>query len=214
MSLLPHFCLPPGLCEHMAPRPSAPPLKLCLDFHTCTPDEFEGARSSHGNTLDNIKSLATSGSKGSFKWDREKGRFDMEWANLAKFETWHREEEHVYSIELIVSASWASRVFSSGRQLFVCRHEDSRGRKTSYQKKHPEWEHKIETKKCGCGCHIIIKLYPHTSTILGHYVAEHDHKIGSANIAYTRLSGTVRERIKTMLSQKIDCREIISCRNQ
>ena len=117
----------------------------------------------------------------------------MEWANLAKFQTWCYKEEHVYSIKLIVSTSWAGRVNWSGCQLFVCRHEESGGRKTPYQKIHPDWKHKIGTKKSGCGCHVIIKLYPHMSTILGCYISQHDYEIGSANIAYTHLSSAARE---------------------
>jgi hypothetical protein len=58
-----------------------------------------------------------------------------------------------------------------------------------------------------------VKQYPHTSTVLGRYVTEHDHEIGAANIAYTRLSGAARERIKTMLIQKIAPREIVSLPN-
>jgi len=36
----------------MAPRPSAAPLILCLDFHMHTPDESERIGSSHGNMED------------------------------------------------------------------------------------------------------------------------------------------------------------------
>jgi len=104
MSLLPCFHLPPVLCKHVAAGPNALPLNLCLDLHTHTPDEFEGAGSSRGHTPDNAESPATLRSKGSFNWDREKGRFDLEWANLAEFETW-RQEEHIYSIELFASTS-------------------------------------------------------------------------------------------------------------
>jgi hypothetical protein len=216
MSLLPRYRLPvpvPALREHVGTGPSAPPLELCLDLCVPTLDKFEGTGGSCGYTPDNAESPATSRSKGSFDWDREKGGFNFEWANLAEFETWHQEEEHIYSIELIASASQSRGVFCSGCQLFFCGHEDSGGRKT-YEKKHPKWERKIETKKSGCGCHVVIKLYPHTSTILRCYIAEHDHEIGSANIAYTHLSGTTWERIKTMLSQKIDCHEIVSCQIQ
>jgi hypothetical protein len=61
----------------------------------------------------------------------------------------------------------------------------------------------------GCWCRIVIKSYPHTSAILGHYVSEHDHEIGLANIAYTWMSRVAREKIKYKLLQKIDLREIV-----
>jgi hypothetical protein len=176
-----------------------------------SPDDFESSGSSRGDTPDNAESPSTSRNKGSLNWDREKGRYTLEWANLAEFEIWRREEERIYAIEFIASTSRAGGVLWSGRQLFVCGREMSGGRKP-YEKKNPQRECKIGTKKSGCGSRIIIKLYPHTSTILGRYVTEHDHEIGSANIAYTRLSGAARERIKTMLSQKIDRNEIVSCR--
>jgi hypothetical protein len=84
----------------------------------------------------------------------------------------------------------------------------------TYEKKYPERHHKIGTKKTGCGCHIIIKQYHHTPTVLGCYAAKHDHKIGAANIAYTCLSGTAWEQIKNMLTQKIDHHQIMSCHTQ
>ena len=40
-------------------------------------------------------------------------------------------------------------------------------------------------------------------------MSEHDHEIGLANIAYTRMSRVVREKINYKLSQKIDPREIV-----
>jgi hypothetical protein len=68
----------------------------------------------------------------------------------------------------------------------------SRGQK-KYEKKHPDWQCKIDSKKIGCRCQIEIKCYPHTLTILGHYAEEHDHKIQLANVTYTRLSQAARD---------------------
>ena len=80
--------------------------------------------------------------------------------------------------------------------------------------KNPDRGCTIPSKKTGCHCEVLIKQYLHTSTVLGRYVADHDHEIGAANIAHTRLSGTTWEQIKMMLIQTIDHREIVSCRNQ
>ena len=49
---------------------------------------------------------------------------------------------------------------------------------------------------------------------MGHYAANHNHEIGAANIAYTRLSGTSQKQIKDMLTQKVDCRQIVSSHTQ
>jgi len=175
---------------------------------TCsTLDESEGE-----GTPDNAGSPATLTKRGGFDWDWEKGGFNLEWANLAKFEMWRQVEECVSSIELIASST-QTRVNYSWSQRFVCRCQYSGGRR-KYQKKYPSRKHKIQHRKSGCCCHVLIKFYPHMPTILGRYIAEHDHKIGKANITFTRLSGTTRERIKMMLTQKIDQDQIVSLPNQ
>ena len=221
MSCLPPYRLSSALRKHaLATGPSAPPLTLCLDFQVNTtdgrepepePEDVEGTDSLRGNTPDDAESPETSTSKGSFNWDREKGEFNLEWANLAAFETWRREEEQMYSIEFVASTTRAGSPLYIRRQLFVCGREASGGQKP-YEKKDPDSERKVGTKKTGCGCHIWIKLYPHTSTVLGRYIAEHDHEVGFANIAYLRLSGDAQERIKEMLTQNVKRHQIVSCR--
>jgi len=151
-----------------------------------------------------------SAKKGSFHYNRERGGYPMEWPGPAKFEAWRREEELAYSIELIASSTARGR--DGGlwtlRRVYVCSRQLSGGR-NKYQKKHPEWERKIDSKKTGCRCRIVIKYYPHTSAILGCYASEHDHEIGLANITYTRTSRVAHEKIKFKLAQKIDPREIV-----
>ena len=213
MSFLQPFHLPPATREHVAATGPSPPLELCLDLcpsrNPNGPDGSERTGSPCGDSPDNADSPETSTRKGSFHWDQEKGGFTLEWVNDAAFEMWRREEERIYSIEFISSTRRTGGTLWSQWQLFVCGRQDSGGGRT-YKKKHPERQHKIGTRKSGCGCHIIVKQYPHTSTVLGRYVSEHDHKIGAANITYTRLSGATRKRIKSMLTQKIDRYEIVS----
>jgi hypothetical protein len=91
---------------------------------------------------------------------------------------------------------------------YVCSHGHSGGT-SKYQKKYPEHQHKIESKKMGCCCKLLIKLYPYTSNILGCYQDEHNHEISIANITYMRMLHTAQEQIKSMLEQKIDPREVI-----
>jgi len=100
-------------------------------------------------------------------------------------------EEHLSCIQFVASSTRTRDCYSRW-QRFVCGHQESRGEKI-YEKQHLDRERKSEMKKTGCGCHIDIKQYPHTSTVLGCYVAEHDHEIGAANIAYTCLSGATQE---------------------
>ena len=132
----------------------------------------------------------------------------MEWSDLATFNAWRREEELHYSIELIASRVRSRGTFWTQNQLYVCSRQLSGGRK-EHEKKKPDWNRKIGSKKTGCRCRVIIKLYPHTDTILGNYRNEHDHEVGSDNIAYTRMSGVVWEQIKSMLVQKVDQKEIV-----
>jgi len=207
MSILPPFRLPQAQaqvsCKHMGTSgPSTPPFEGHLDLQV--------DRRACGNVPGNTKCPATSRRQGSFNWDQENG-YILKWADLAEFELWCREEERIYSIELITSSTKAQGRLWSWRQLFVCGWERSGG--GTYTKKHPDWERKIKTKKSGCHCQVVIKSYPHIPTILGRYLAEHNHEIGSANITYTCLSGIAQERIKIMLIQKIDRCMIVSCRN-
>jgi hypothetical protein len=148
--------------------------------------------------------------KGSFYYNWECGRYPMEWSSPAEFEAWCQEEELAYSIELIALSTVhrCDRGLWMLKGVYICSCQLSGGW-SKYQKKHLEQQHKIESKKTGCQCHIIIKYYPHTSAILGHYVSEHDHEIGLANITYTWMLQVVREKIKYKLLQKIDPREIV-----
>jgi len=213
MLILPCYRLPLYLHKHvLAPGLSAPPLTLHLDMRVATPDELgpvpdtlEGTHAERlcGSTLDNAESHV----RGSFNFDWEKGDFSHEWASLAKFDKWRQEEECVYSIEFIPSSTLAGGKHWSWRQLFVCRCERSGG----YVKQHPRRENKIGNRKSGCHCEIIIKQYPHTSIVLGCYIAKHNHKVGFANITYLCLSSTAQERIKAMLTQKVEHHEIVSC---
>jgi hypothetical protein len=144
----------------------------------------------------------------SFYYDRVHGGYPMEWTSPAEFEAWRWEEELAYSIELITSNTVHGGKLWTLKWTYVCSHQLSRGPK-KYQKKFLDQQQKIESKKTGCQCHIIIKSYPHTSAILGCYESEHNHEIGLANIAYTRMSQVAHEKIKYKLAQKINPREIV-----
>jgi len=69
--------------------------------------ESKGTGSSRANTPDNAKSPATSKRAGSFNWDRVEGGYTLEWADLAKFELWHRTEERLGCIKFIMSSTQA-----------------------------------------------------------------------------------------------------------
>jgi len=154
---------------------------------------------------------ANSTKKGSFHYDWVRSGYPMEWAGPAEFEAWHREEELAYSIELIASSTLHGENLWTLKRVYVCSHQLSGGR-SKYERKFPDRQRKIGSKKTGCRCRIVVKYYPHTSAILGRYASEHDHEIGLANIAYTRMSRVAREEIKYKLALKIDPRKIVHTR--
>jgi len=173
----------------MGTAPSAPPLELCLNFETPAMhmEQTETANISR-DVMDNSETPANSRRKGSLNWDREKGNYTHEWADIAEFVVWQQAEEHAYSIQFTASGNKSAPKGAMWieQRYFVCGRQDSGGRKV-YQKI-TESVRKIGSKKTGCHCKIVIKRYLHTPTILGRYEANHDHKIGLKNIPYTRLS--------------------------
>ena len=182
------------------PNIAAAPLESCLDLGNVPAPEMETSET------------PVNSRKGGFTYNREKGRYVQEWESLDDFNAWCRQEEQVFSIELILSRT--SRPTGNGPPLFTQKREyrclrQHTGGVSKYEKKHPDQAQKIESKKTGCRCQIFIKLYPHTGVVLGRYDANHDHEIGLANIAYTRMSHMAREKIKSMLEQKMEHKEIV-----
>jgi hypothetical protein len=136
--------------------------------------------------LESSETPATSKMKGSFNWDRENG-WVMEWAGIAEFDTWLREEQLAKSIEFTVSSTKPGTWLWTKKLTYVCSRQMSGGKKKD-EGKYPDRQRKIDSKKTGCLCQIQIKFYPHTQTILGRYTQEHDHEIQLANVTYTHLS--------------------------
>ena len=132
----------------------------------------------------------------------------MEWPGIAKFKTWLKEEMLTKTIEFILSSTKTGNWLWMEKRTYVCLRQIS-GRRSNYEKKLPDRQYKIDSKKTGCRCQVVIKHYPHTLTILGHYAEEHDHQIQLANVAYTCLSHVARDKIKVLLKQKVDRKEIV-----
>jgi hypothetical protein len=189
MTTLLCFCLSVALhTPKMATRPSTPPTMMHLDLGGDNP--------------------ATLRQLGSFLYDKEWGDYMHEWSSWAKFDKWCQDKGLAYSIELITSTVVSENSLWTEKRHYVCSHGHSGGT-SKYQKKHPKCQHKNESKKTNCHCKIIIKSYPHTSTILGCYQDEHNHKVGLANITYMQMLQSARQQIRGMLECKIDPREII-----
>jgi hypothetical protein len=162
-----------------------------------TPDSADGA-----------ENPATSKRKGSFIYDRKNGKFPMEWPSIADFHAWREAEQLAHSIELIRStAVTLNGPIWTERRTFVCSRALSGGQ-SKHEPKHDR-KRKIESKKIQCPCRVVIKRYPHTQIVLGHYHSEHNHELGIPNIRYLRLSQAARDRIKTLLLRRVHQQEIV-----
>ena len=193
---------------------SAPPADLCPNLELVIPAAPEQSpRTECPSEVPQGNAPATSIKRGSYNYDRVHG-YPLEWSDFAAFNAWRREEELRYSIELITSTIKRGVTVKRGgplwteKRLYICSRQPSGGW-TEFEKKHPDWRRKIGSKKTGCCCRVVIKLYPHTDAILGNYTNTHDHEVGSENIAYTRMSHVAREQIKSMVVQKVDRKEIV-----
>ena len=147
--------------------------------------------------------------RGSMTYDREKGGMTLEWANEGEFRAWLAAEESGNTIELIVSQIERSdSPLWRERCVFRCSREFTGGN-PGYVKK-TQMERKIPSKKTGCRCHLTVKWYPRTETILGKYVDQHDHPLGDDNLRFIRLSRKIRDLIMDMVYIGINSKVIVS----
>jgi hypothetical protein len=80
----------------------------------------ESSKESKHPTISIAKDPTTSQRKGSFFSD-QKGIYNLEWPDVAKFDTWHWEIEIVNSIEFKQSTiKWACTSLWTCTHLFVC----------------------------------------------------------------------------------------------
>jgi len=160
--------------------------------------------------LDTAKTPATLRRWGSFDYDQEQGLYLLAWDDLADFEAWHWEEELAYTIEILSSSRYYGGPTSLWTlcHVFVCGCEYPGG-KSKYVRKCPDRCQKVPSKKSGCCFRLVIKFYLNMSIILGHIERDHDHEMGIPNLIHTRISHRAQARIKIMLRQKINPREIV-----
>lgn len=73
-------------------------------------------------------------------------------------------------------------------------------------------ERKIPDKRLesGCGSRLIVKSYPNTDHVLGHYVEQHTHVIGPENAWFTQLPTETCIQIAELLRLGISPKKIVS----
>jgi hypothetical protein len=190
--------------------PSAPLEELVLDFRTGACAAPEGTVLAKENAHDDeeiTKILDNSNRRGGFNYDQASSHLPLEWPNIDAFQAWHQNEELAHSIELISSTTSHGGQAWTLRHVYICVREWSGGE--SCYEKTTNWEQKIPSKKTGCPCNIVIKSYPNTEIVLGRYEDRHDHAIGIANALFMCLTARSWERMREMVFQKIDPREIM-----
>ncbi|KAI9435351.1 hypothetical protein H4582DRAFT_1795896, partial [Lactarius indigo] len=134
---------------------------------------------------------ATSRQHGSITWDREHG-YSLEWDSQEDFHKWCENEQRAHGIELRITQIRGSRasanqsaLFSRSR-LFVCARQGTGGTK-KYEKKTNRETRDSKRIEGGCPCHVQIKMYPFTGTVLGKYSPDHSHPTSKDNLKYVRI---------------------------
>jgi hypothetical protein len=132
---------------------------------------------------------------------------------MAEMQSWMRNEEERNTIEFVRKEkrpNQASTQLWNEKDIYICARNFSGG-KNNYTKKF-SWTRKIPMKRIGCSCRLIVKTYPDTDEVLGHYTSEHSHEIGSKNARFTRLEKETREEIEQMLRLGVEPKKVV-CSN-
>jgi hypothetical protein len=139
-----------------------------------------------------ITDPATSERNGSITRDKKRRSPSHEWNTLDEFETWRMKEQLDHGIMLLLVRTFSARSsLWCEKRVYVCSRQGTGG-KSKPIGKHLERIGSRPSNRTGCRCRVIIKTYPHTSTVLGWYRAEHDHATGILNLGFTRSHDSTR----------------------
>jgi len=167
----------------------------------------------------NVDSTSTSASTheylhGDYTIDVASGKFNKSWNSLDEMKSWLRHEEENMVFELRLKEKRMNNGMAEDKgwtecYYYVCARKGTGGEK-QYDKKHPEWDRKVPTKRCRCTCHLTVKCYPNTPIVLGVYKSAHSHPIGNQNARFMRLSIETRSHIAEMLRLGVSADRIVS----
>ena len=150
---------------------------------------------------------------GDYASDLAQKTYTFAWDSLEAMELWLQKEQTSKFIELWFKETklgtkdngWTSK------KVYVCSREGTGGVK-KYTKKLPMQERKILDKKLesSCGSCLIVKSYPNTDHVLGHYVEQHTHVISPENAWFTQLPTETCIQIAELLRLGISPKKIVS----
>src|SRR5882757_5535263 len=105
-------------------------------------------------------------------------------------------------------SKYKTGVYFTWRQIYRCVRQGT-GRLKGYDKIYPDKICKICTKWTSCSCVLVIKSYPKTTVILGHYSNQHDHPIHMDNLQYVQISDSAKTTIRDLLEMGFEHSEIV-----
>ncbi|CAK5284599.1 unnamed protein product [Mycena citricolor] len=158
---------------------------------------------------------------GSYEADVASGQYTLCWGTVAELEEWIKAEERKLCVNLPLKEVVRNKNKQNHewiqKRVYTCGRMPTGGKKID-DKKFPDQQRRIETKRLYCPCRLVAKQYPHTTIILGRYEADHSHPTGPRNLIYTCIPDEARVLIKHLLrdgmqphlvlSQKIEAESI------
>jgi hypothetical protein len=151
---------------------------------------------------------------GDYDKDLSGGVYSLTWDSLQDMMEWKKKEEAEKCIELrkkdlVVNKATGMKKWLS-KHIYVCAQQGT-GSKSKYDKKHPNWNRKVPSKRLetGCKCRLVVRTYPNTDKVLGKYTGDHGHAIGMENIRFTRLSDDTRLKIADLLRMGVSSENIV-----
>ena len=146
---------------------------------------------------------------GSFEYDLASSKYQHRWDDWTKFQEWLSQEQQQQCIELHLVNTYRRMPAYERKCRYVCSRAGTGGVK-AYRRRQPEWKHKLEAKRTGCECCLLVKEYPGTSTVLGNYFNVHNHPTGNENLRYMQIPKETKEYIAGLLRLKVSPEHIVS----
>ena len=134
--------------------------------------------------IDSAIDPTTSLQMGSITYDQNENCYNLKWESRDDFDRWLTNEQDAHGIEIHISKVQCGKQLYLSSETFCCICNKTWGVK-HYEKK-TAWERKIESKQIEgrCPCYVQIKMYPHTSIVLGKYEDKHSHETSKDNLKY------------------------------